>query len=117
VTASRPVEYHSFSRAVLIVGEERIASLAFHHHRLATGCVMEMPARHKSGRMRGAAKGGQVISRVALRPNRRAMEWELRRLDPDTYDVKKERSSDPVVHRGAGRDHGVRCPGNKSVSF
>jgi transposase len=92
--------YHNFCRAVTVVGEERIASLAFHHHRLATGCVMEMPARHKSGRMRGAANGGQVISRVAFRPNHRAMEWELRRLDPDTYDVKKERSRDAVVRRG-----------------
>jgi hypothetical protein len=92
--------YHSFSRAVLTVGEERIASLAFRHHRLATGCVMEMPTHHKSSRMRGAAKGGQVISRVALRPNRTAMEWELRRLDPDTYEVKKEPSSDAVARRG-----------------
>jgi transposase len=92
--------YHNFCRAVTVVGQERIASLAFHHHRLATGCVMEMPARDKSGRMRGATKGGQVISRVALRPNRSAMEWELRRLDPDTYDLKKERSSDAIVSRG-----------------
>jgi transposase-like protein len=92
--------YNSFSRAVAVIGEERIASLALYHHRLATGCVMEMPARDKSGRMRCDAKGRQVISHVAFRPNRGAMEWELKRLDPNTYDVKKDCLSEAVVRKG-----------------
>jgi hypothetical protein len=89
--------YHGFSRAVALVGEERIVSLALRHHRLATGCVMELPARDKSGRVRGDAKGEQIISHVAFRPNSGAMEWELKRLDPDTYDVGKVRLSEAIV--------------------
>jgi hypothetical protein len=88
---------HGFSHAVALVGEERIASLALRHHRLATGCVIELPARDKSGRVRGDAKGEQIISRVAFRPNSGAMQWELKRLDPDTYDLRKARLSGAVV--------------------
>jgi hypothetical protein len=94
--------YRNFCRAVAVVGEERIASLALNHHRLATGCMMEMPARDKSGRMRADAKDGQVVSRVVFRPQRGAMEWELKRLDPNTYDVKKGRLS-PVVRKGRSK--------------
>lgn len=61
---------------------------------------MEMPARDKSGRVRCDAKGGQVISHVAFRPNRGAMEWELKRLDPNTYDLKKDRLSEAVAREG-----------------
>jgi len=64
---------------------------------------MEMPARDKSRRMRRDGQGEQVISHVAFRPNRGAMEWELKRLDPNTYDVKKDRLSEAVVRRGRMR--------------
>src|ERR1700692_1246793 len=37
--------YQCFSRGVNLIAEERIASLALRNHRLATGCVMGLPAR------------------------------------------------------------------------
>ena len=61
------------------------------HHQLAPGGIFKYQVRDKSGNLVRDAFGNVQVVTKYIKPNLRALEWELERLEPTIYKLPKNR--------------------------
>jgi hypothetical protein len=83
--------YRAFSDALALARAERVAVLTIRHREVALGGVVQLPVVDRFGRQLYDTDGKPLFAAVLLRPNCDAMEWELERLDPQTYSRDPEK--------------------------